>query len=304
MQEESEQNAEEGVLDLLLEDAIVQERDFEAEEFTLAEEMTQVSAFVDDAAAETRLRVYALTPVSKSLRNQLAAYCSFRTQTFQARRAGGSVVSASAEHDTQCALRFFGWMQKVGGVPEGATLDISFFVRPDMGTKAQNYCTWLEQVQRVRFTSICNYLSGLVSMMNYVYFELHVDDEVLNLSPNPLEQLVNLRDQAHGAIKEQNLYTPANIKGGWITWQQAQETRVNVMTALNERPPTATLKEACIISLVTLIPPDRVGVIRKLRFKHTLKRREGGWALDLTKRKDGHKTSKHCTHKAQKPPSL
>ena len=36
------------------------------------------------------------------------------------------------------------------------------------------------------------------------------------------------------------------------------------------------------------------GVVRRLRFKHTLvKRSGGGWRLDLTSRKDGHKTSKH-----------
>ena len=113
------------------------------------------------------------------------------------------------------------------------------------------------------------------------------------MSPNPLEQLVNLRDQAHGAIKEQNLYTPANVKGGLITWPQAQETRVKVLSAVTARPPTATLKEAAMVSLMTLIPPDRVGVIRRLRFQHTLKRRESCWVVDLSKRSDGHKTSKH-----------
>ena len=97
-----------------------------------------------------------------------------------------------------------------------------------------------------------------------------------NLSPNPLEQVVNLRDQAHGAIKEQNLYTPNNIKGGWITWPQVQETRVKVGAALEALPDSATtaqlrtaLREAAMISLMCLIPPDRVGVIRRLRLQHT-----------------------------------
>ena len=48
-----------------------------------------------------------------------------------------------------------------------------------------------------------------------------------------------------------------------------------------------------MVSLMTLIPPDRVGVVRRLRFQHTLKRRENCWAVDLSKRSDGHKTSKH-----------
>ena len=38
----------------------------------------------------------------------------------------------------------------------------------------------------------------------------------------------------------------------------------------------AALDDAAAISLLSLIPPDRVGCIRKLRLGHTLKRREGG----------------------------
>ena len=41
-------------------------------------------------------------------------------------------------------------------------------------------------------------------------------------------------------------------------------------------------------------PSDsRVGCIRKLRLGHTLKKKEGGgWKMDLTKARDGHKTSR------------
>ena len=47
------------------------------------------------------------------------------------------------------------------------------------------------------------------------------------------------------------------------------------------------------ISLLSLIPPDRVGCIRKLRLGHTLQRKEsGGWKMDLSKQRDGHKTSR------------
>ena len=53
------------------------------------------------------------------------------------------------------------------------------------------------------------------------------------------------------------------------------------------------LRDAAAISLLSLIPPDRVGCIRKLRLAHTLKRKEGGgWMMDLSKARDGHKTSR------------
>ena len=291
LQEEAEQDAADGFYDPILHDKL-DEHGFEAEELTIAQELTQVPEFVDTADDETKLRSYALSPTA-SLKRQLAAFVAHRTATFSARRSGGAVQSVSAEANCYGLLRFLGWMQKTNQAPVGATLDIDFLARADLGTKAQQWAQWLQQTQQIRFTSICNYLSSLVSMANYVYFELAVAEEVLGMSPNPLEQLVNLRDQAHGAIKEQNLYTPANVKGGLITWPQAQETRVKVLSAVTARPPTATLKEAAMVSLMTLIPPDRVGVIRRLRFQHTLKRRESCWVVDLSKRGDGHKTSKH-----------
>ena len=76
--------------------------------------------------------------------------------------------SVSAEANCYGLLRFLGWMQKTNQVPAGATLDIDFLARADLGTKAQQWAQWLQQTQQIRFTSICNYLSSLVSMANYV----------------------------------------------------------------------------------------------------------------------------------------
>ena len=53
------------------------------------------------------------------------------------------------------------------------------------------------------------------------------------------------------------------------------------------------LRDCCALSLLSLIPPDRVGCIRKLRLGHTLKKKPGGgWMMDLSKQRDGHKTSR------------
>ena len=55
------------------------------------------------------------------------------------------------------------------------------------------------------------------------------------------------------------------------------------------------LRDCCALSLLSLIPPDRVGCIRKLRIGHTLKKKPGGdWMMDLSKQRDGHKTSRFC----------
>lgn len=173
-------------------------------------------------------------------------------------------------------------MQRVGGVPEGAALDITFLARDDVGAPhAQRFCQWLVETQSCRYTSVVNYLNGLVSMMNFVYFELNVEESVLSMSPNPLEQLANLRDQANGQVKQQNLFSPTSIRGGWIAWAQVQETRVKIMSGVNARPPTATLKEAAIISLMSLLPPDRVGVCLPM-----LERRDRWWTFFPTSSAD------------------
>ena len=86
--------------------------------------------------------------------------------------------------------------------------------------------------------------------------------------------------------------------GGFCEWEEVQKARVAAMVKLaSATTGTAAekfaLRDACAISLLSLIPPDRVGIIRKLRLGHTLKKKEGGgWAIDLSKQRDGHKTSK------------
>ena len=106
LRQQAEDDDASGRDDLLLLDQIAEldEQHYEEVELTLAEELTQAPSYKVSAADETQLRAYALVP-SASLRRQLAAYVAQRTSTFQARRAGGAVVSESAEHDTQCLLR-------------------------------------------------------------------------------------------------------------------------------------------------------------------------------------------------------
>eukprot|EP00966_Prymnesium_polylepis_P263679 6091099-Prymnesium_polylepis.1 len=82
--------------------------------------------------------------------------------------------------------------------------------------------------------------------------------------------------------------------GGWISWEEVQKARVEACKRSKaKRGDAKLLRDAAALSLLSLIPPDRVGLIRKLRLGHTLKKVEsGGWRLDLSNQRDGHKTSK------------
>eukprot|EP00966_Prymnesium_polylepis_P021282 489442-Prymnesium_polylepis.1 len=189
-------------------------------------------------------------------------------------------------------------MDRLERVPQDAELAIDLLCRADLGDLVQEYATWLQTNQNCKFSTIANYLNGLVSLTTYAYAKLEPTIEVLNAEPNPLTQLINLRGQAEKASKTQKMYEKR--VGGWLEWEDVQKARITAMNKLNDVTQTGTpaakrnaLRDAAALSLLSLIPPDRVGCIRKLRLGGTLKRKQGGgWMMDLSRQRDGHKTSR------------
>ena len=257
-----------------------------------------MATFSTDQEDDERLKTYILQRVPPLLKSDLDMYLLARTATFAARRQGGAVQSISAESDRTALLRFYGYLERMQRVPAGADLYISLLCRADLGDLVEGYATWLQNNQRCKFSTIANYLNGLVSLTHYAYANFEPAAAVLNMEPNPLTQLINLRAQAETASKTQQLYDKR--VGGWLEWEDVQKARVAAMQKLNGAALGGTpaarmslLRDAAAISLLSLIPPDRVGCIRKLRLSHTLKRKEGGgWMMDLSKQRDGHKTSR------------
>jgi len=297
MHEEREALRAQGQVDPVLEEQIEAQGDFEAEELSFAEELTRMPQFAPIQDDETRMNTYILQRPPPILKSELDAYITYRTATFAARRQGGAVQSISAEADKTALLRFFGYLQRMNRMPEGSSLSIFFLIRADLGSIVQEYASWLQNDRQCRFSSIANYLNGLVSMVSYAYGNLEPSDAVVNSDPNPLAQIINLRAQAEKASKTQQMYDER--VGGFCTWEDVQKARVKAMEKLGEAEwGTAAekrfaLRDACALSLLSLIPPDRVGCIRKLRLNFTLKRKEGGgWKMDLSKQRDGHKTSR------------
>ena len=99
-------------------------------------------------------------------------------------------------------------------------------IRDDLGDVAQEYAQWLQNTQRCKFSTIANYINGLVSITSYCYTNLAPNDALLAMDPSPLTQLINLRGQAEKASKTQQMYDKR--VGGWLEWpdvQKAQQTR-------------------------------------------------------------------------------
>ena len=154
-------------------------------------------------------------------------------------------------------------MESTNRVPAGVSSEtIAFMLRDDVGTLAEAYATWLQQDRTCKFSTIANYLNGLVSITNYCYANLAPDDAVFNSDPNPLSQLINLRSQAEKASKTQNLFEQ-RVGSGWIPWDEVQKARVAALDKVGEaewigaEDKRAALRDACAISLLSLIPPDR-----------------------------------------------
>lgn len=290
LREQQEANEAAHEVDLVLNDQL-DELGFEAEDLSFADELKTMAVFSTDSEDDERLKTYILSRVPPSLKSDLDAYILNRTETFAARRQGGAVQSISAEADRTAVLRFFGYLDRLQRVPQGADLSITLLLRADVGDLAQGYATWLQNTQQCKFSTIANYINGLVSLTTYAYANFEPAAEVLNMEPNPLTQLINLRGQAEKASKTQQMYEKR--VGGWLEWEDVQKARVAAMNKLNDAVQTGTpaakrtlLRDAAAISLLSLIPPDRVGIIRKLRLGYTLKRKQGGgWKMDLSKQR-------------------
>ena len=256
LREEQEANEAANEMDLLLNDKI-EELGFEAEEISFADELKTMAVFNTDKEDDDRLKTYILERVPSTLKSDLETYILHRTATFAARRQGGAVQSVSAEADRTALLRFFGYMDRLQRVPQDAELAINLLCRADLGDLVQEYATWLQTNQQCKYSTIANYLNGLVSLTTYAYANLEPTIEVLNADPNPLTQLINLRGQAEKASKTQQMYEKR--VGGWLEWEDVQKARVASMNKLNDASQTGTpaakrsaLRDAAAMSLVSL----------------------------------------------------
>ena len=184
-------------------------------EITLMHEL--VADFEPYAEVEAdNAKVTALHPISARLAKQLQEYRSFRTATLNRLRTGTKVVDITFEHEKQvrslrcpgeglvssldrlhCAqtlLRFLGWCKTVHGITDPT---MAVLQSAEVGKTVEAYAQWLEGRQ-LAFSSITNYLSGLINAAQYACCELEFVPD--------LSQLGNLRSQCEKMSKEQQLY--------------------------------------------------------------------------------------------------
>jgi hypothetical protein len=290
---EDEQAAleDEGLVDLVLDDdlASLQEEEplDELLEVAIQAELGEYVPFEEEP--EQAPQQYALKP-NRHLRGQLEAYKEWKTRKLVGARVSAAVQPVTAEGDVSCLLRFMGWLD--GNKLDSTAQDIGV-VRSARPEWLDEYCTFLLESRGVAFGSVANYLNGLLNVLQHLQATDEQDLEPL------IEAAFNLRLQAEKEARTQRLYRERHPE--WLDWTEARDTRHNVLRALDEwleprfpdrRKTLELVEDALIISLHTVAPPDRVGVVRRLCIDETLKKREsdGVWYIDLCRFR--HKTSR------------
>ena len=195
LQAESEMNAENLEVDLVLEDELkeaLEECDEHAELSFLHELVADFEPYAEIDSDNDK--VPSLHPISPRLAKELEAYKSFRTATLNRLRTGTKIVDITFEHEKATLLRFLGWCKTVHGVTEPT---MAVLQSAEVGKTVEAYAQWLE-ARQLAWSSITNYLSGLINAAQYACCELE--------EPPDLSQLGNLRSQTSKMAEEANLY--------------------------------------------------------------------------------------------------
>lgn len=111
--------------------------------------------------------------------------------------------------------------------------------------------------------------------------------------------MLKLRSQVEKQAKVEAIYKPRHP--AWCSWPEAKLTREAALSAmaakLQERPSNRqevllAVEDVLLISLNTVHPPDRCGVVRRLCLEDTLKHKaDGSYYIDVTQFKQ-HKTAR------------
>ena len=242
-------------------------------------------------------RQYALQNPSTVLTRQIEEMKLYRTRVLNANRVSNKVLEITVDSDVSTMLRWLGWVSSTFEGAAGA-LDFSIFRHPECTDMLERFCHWLVEERGCSYGTVAGYCNSLLTLAQFAVGEVHetVDeqhDEGVTYS------LFNLRSQAESQYRDDSRYRP--LDPNWISWEDAQRTRIAALKKFKEAKSTARSQEqrkallklaedCCIIAFHTYQPPDRVGVIRRLAIGESLRKDEDGWAIDCTKFR--HKTSK------------
>ena len=245
-------------------------------------------------AKKARVATYTLLDVPPALQRELDSFTEWRLKPINRNRHGVSVEPATAAGNKSDALRLLGWLKSekniapsLGGVFGSERLDWA----------VQAFMDHLRACGRL-YSTCAGYIKSFVAVARFVRAARAARAPPgTAVSAAPVDAMC----RAHRQIMQQaRLEQKFSAKPkAWLDWAavltaRARAVREYELHKEEEGGPGARTRlfDAALLTWLTVVPPDRVGVARKLQLGVTLKPSAagGGFELDLST-PDAHKTA-------------
>ena len=215
MRLEDEEDASRGEVDLALKEDIDEAAE-EGLDFTT--ELVMVfcgfESLPEDDAKITQLPA---AKINQQLARELKDLESIRTSMLQHDRYTSAVKAETFATEKASLLRFLNWYSGEYSV-EFPTLDI--LRRADLGQRVQAYTVSL-QGRELRWSSITNYLSGIIQCIVFAHSTLE------QAPAHSYESVCNLRRQSEKLAAADQLYKRKDAN--WIDWHPQEESRTQTI---------------------------------------------------------------------------
>ena len=230
--------------------------------------------------------------ITTTLESQLQAFARWRISTVNRQRAGTAVASITAADDRRSVLHFFAWLQYARGVN---TPSFGLFASATVGAAVQAFIR--EKTASCKYSRVANVVGSLVAASRFTHATLkaRAAPEVV-VSTAPLEEMIALHAQCLSEARQAAKFDLVKPPSAWLDWDACQRARLRaerIFAACDGDDPRECLalsRVCCVLVLLTALPPDRVGVYRRLRLGGTLKvLGDASYQIDLSER-GAHKT--------------
>ena len=246
------------------------------------------------AKKKTRVATYTLMDIPPALQRELDSFAEWRLKPINRDRDGVSVEAVTVAGNKADALRLLGWLKSEKNIAPSFG---GVFGSERLGQAVQAFVEHLRACGRT-YATCAGYARSFIAVARFVH--------AARVARAPQGEgvsttAVDAMRRAHRQIMQQaRLEQKFSAKPkAWLDWPAVLTARARAVSQYELRkeeggPGARTrLFDAALLTWLTVVPPDRVGVARKLQLGVTLKPSaagEGGFELDLST-PDAHKTA-------------
>lgn len=245
--------------------------------------------------ARSRSYSLPLNDMSPTLRDSIERqYSDWRLSTINGDRLGGRVAQRTIANEIQNLRLLLGWMHMQRLLPAppgqlGSLSEVLLHMKPGLNRVLELWIAWLREQRCIKWSTISSYVKVANPALNFV--------TTTGLLEPGEGVCMRLRDQVHNIVSQcsseadrEKMYRKALP----LSWQGVHETRMRFAEVVEEKlqqsapPPTGQativqeLSRLLALEMYVLQPPDRVGIVRQLRYGYTLQQEDGHWVVDLT----------------------